>query len=462
MTDASPKRAVLAALSHEPNFSGLLRLPSPEIRAGCNFLRWLDQSGLTLTFLWQLEKHGATSRISRTWRDELGDRQTRNFERSRDMLNEVQRIDTSFRSFGVRAALLKGFSLCPDFCDHPCIRHQSDLDFLVDPASLQAAAEALRSCGYTAPHLNETGETCFVAPLQHIPSSRDDLYALQRHRQVDLHTSIWEPCPWLPIEVPQDRLAFARPQNTLGVDYLSLSLEDKFLVQVLHAFWHSFRSWIRLSWLLEIAKFIDNHREDLSLWKRIIQRAGSSALTKSIFGFVLGLGSRLFGRPAPSALTAWTATAMTPSLRAWLDYFAIDWAISDWPGSLNNLFLAAEFIADPDLRAQYWRSRLLPRKSHSSIGSVATVGTHEFLRLQAARLSYVAHRAAVHLKDIAALPWQQLRWRRALESSRRPGLNQTAEWHVHEGGVSYGNHTHDRLGNGPRRLTKATAADRSH
>jgi Uncharacterised nucleotidyltransferase len=422
MTNASPKRAVLAALSHEPEFSGLLCLPSLETRAGFNFLRWLDQSGLALAFLWQLEKHGASPRISRTWRDSLSERQTRNFERSRDMVNEVQRIDTAFRSFGVVAALLKGFSLYPDFCDHPSLRHQADLDFLVGPASLQAAAETLRSCGYTAPNLNEAGETCFVTPSQHIPSSRDDLYALQRRRQVDLHISIWEPCPWLPVEVPQDCLKFAGPQNTVGVDYLSLSLEDKFLVQVLHVFWHSFRSWIRLSWLLEIAKFIDNHRESFSLWNRIIQRAGPSNLTKSIFAFVLGLQRRLFGTPVPSALTAWTATAMTPSLSVWLDHFAIDWAISDWPGSLNNLFLTPEFIPDPELRVQYWRSRLLPRKSHSSIGSVATAGTLEFLQLQAARLSYVAHRAAVHLKDIVALPWQQFRWKRALESSRRPGF----------------------------------------
>jgi Uncharacterised nucleotidyltransferase len=410
--------------------------------------------------MWQLEKHGATPRMSRTWRDALSGRQTRNFERSRDMLNEVGRIDTAFRSFGVAAALLKGFSLCPDFGDHPSLRHQADLDFLIGPENLQPAAEALRSCGYTAPRLNETGETCFVTPSRHIPSSRDDLYTLQWHRQVDLHISIWEPCPWLAVEVPQNCLEFARPQNTLGVDYLSLSLADKFLVQVLHVFWHSFRSWIRLSWLLETATFIDNHHENLLLWNRIIQRAGSTNLTKSIFAFVLGLVSRLFNTPAPSCLTSWTATAMTPSLRAWLDNFAISWAISDWPGSLTNLFLTAEFIPDPDLRLQYWRSRLLPRKSHSSIGSVSTAGTREFLKLQAARLSYVTHRAAVHMKDIAALPWQQFRWKRALGSS--PGLNQTAEWHVHEGGVSYGNHTHDRLGNRSRRSTTPTASDRSH
>ncbi|MGB2633764.1 MAG: hypothetical protein WAM58_07495 [Candidatus Acidiferrum sp.] len=47
----------------------------------------------------------------------------------------------------------------------------------------------------------------------------------------------------------------------------------------------------------------------------------------------------------------------------------------------------------------------------------------KFFQLQAARVQYLARRAAVHFKDIAALPRQQLRWKRALESSRRLGID---------------------------------------
>jgi hypothetical protein len=119
--------------------------------------------------------------------------------------------------------------------------------------------------------------------------------------------------------------------------------------------------------------------------------------------------------------------AMTSSLRTWLDHFAYDWATSDWPGSLNNLFLTAEFVPDPRLRRQYWRSRLFPKKGQASLGGpAAATGAKQFLQLRAARLSYVAQRAALHLKDIAALPVQQMRWRRALGSSR--GANLDANW----------------------------------
>jgi Uncharacterised nucleotidyltransferase len=427
MTDARPKRAVLAAIGYEPEFSGLALLPRLEKQAGIDLLRWLDWSGLALSFFARLQRHRATGQLSEGWHRALGERLARNRERTEDVLEEAQRLNTAFRSYGVQAATIKGFSLCPDFCDHPSLRHQVDFDFLVAPTSVRAAADALRSSGYSTAHLNESGETCFLTPLHHIPSPHDDIYALQRQRQVDLHISIWEPCSWLPVEVPQDCLGHARPESNHGVEYLGLSLEDKFLLHVLHAFRHSFRSWMRVSWLLEIAYCVEKHRGDPSLWTRVIERAGPARLTKTIFAFVLGLLERLFGSPIPSPLRAWTAEARTLSLRTWLDHFAVDWAMSDWPGSLDNLFLTAEFIPDPKLRMQYWRSRLFPNKTAQvSLGPVAATSAKRFFQLQAARLGYVAYRAALHLKGIAALPGQQMRWRRALGLSR--GANFDANW----------------------------------
>jgi hypothetical protein len=108
---------------------------------------------------------------------------------------------------------------------------------------------------------------------------------------------------------------------------------------------------------------------------------------------------------------------MTPPLRAWLDHFALDWAISDWPGSLNNLFLTQEFIPDQKLRMNYWRSRLLPRKSQTSLGEVVAANAINSLQLEMARIRYLAYRGTVHLKDIALLPRQWIRWKRALRVS---------------------------------------------
>jgi hypothetical protein len=426
MTDSRPKRAALAAISRERDFSGLALFPSLQTQAGSDLLKWLDWSGLSLPFFARLRQNHATGLLSENWRRALNERRVRNTDRTRDMLEEARRLNAAFLSCGVAAATIKGFSLSPDFCDDPCDRHQVDFDFLVAPNDVRATAEALYSCGYSTTQVNESGETCFRTPSRHIPSPADDIYARQRQRQVDLHISIWEPCSWIPVDAPHDCLQHARPRSRHGLHYLGLALEDNFLLHVLHAFRHSLRSWMRLSWLLEIAHGLEKHRDDKALWDRMLLRAGSALLTKRIFGFVLGLVEHLFLTAIPTPFQLWTADAMTPSLRTWLDHFAVEWALADWPGNLNNLFLSAEFIPDPRLRMQYWRSRLFPNKTQASLGTVAAAKPTKFFQLQAARLRYVASRAVLHLKDIAALPQQQLRWRRALGSSR--GANFDANW----------------------------------
>jgi hypothetical protein len=164
------------------------------------------------------------------------------------------------------------------------------------------------------------------------------------------------------------------------------------------------------------------HRHDDPLWCRVIQRASEDRLTKCIFAFVLGLADRLFDCRVPSTLLSWSLRASSPSMRTWLDHFSLDWAISDWPGSLNNLFCAPEFIPDRRRRLLYLRSRLLPRKGQTSIGAVAASHGDSSWNVNSARLRYVAGRSAAHLKSLLCLPWQHLRWWRALMLARTQGM----------------------------------------
>lgn len=422
MSDSSLKRLVLAALRREPDTRDLVHLPPVHSKKGAELLRWLDQSGLSLSLLKPLEACECTSYRS-AWISTLRSRLLRNTERVRDMLIEFRRINHAFQVHGVKAAALKGITLVPDFCEDPGLRHQCDFDFLVAPKMVPTAAEALGDCGYFADHLNDSGETCFNTPLRHLPSAQDDIYTVQRHRQVDLHVSIWEQCPWFSLDFPTDCLKGAKWERYGDISYLGLTLEDKFLMQVYHSFRHCFRSWVRLSWIREIGYCLERYPENDDLWRRVITRSGISQFSKMVFAFVLGITNELFGSPIPAVLQAWTADAAPPSLRVWLDHFAVDWAIADWPGSLNNLFLARLFIPNRTRRVEYLKGRLLPNSSSASIGSVALRGGGMFLKLQIARLRYVTRRAAVHLKDIFRLPVQQVRWKRALQASRRSILD---------------------------------------
>ena len=419
MSNAVYKRAVLAALSFQPDFSALATFPPLESLNGQRLLRWLDSSGLSLALLRRLQTSEAAPSISAQWLDALAQRLARNVLRTRDMLAEFKRVNDALRAHAVAAVALKGFTLAPDFCEDLTLRHQTDFDFLIHEDSVERAAVALQRCGYSTSQLNKTAETCFLTPLRHIPSADDDLYSLQHHRQVDLHTSLFEQSPWIQIEVPLDCLQQAHVERVYGIEVLALSLADKFILQVFHAFKHAFRSWIRPSWLLEIGRCMELHQHDTALWTRVIERAGNTRLTKYIFAFVLELVTRMYRTPIPVQLRYWTRGVPSPAIHAWLDAFAVDWAISDWPGSLTNLFLAAEFIPDRKLRIRFLKSRMFPKKSHASVGVVSTAGRQMFLRLQAVRLSYIAQRTAAHLTDLARLPLQHLRWKRVLYASLR-------------------------------------------
>ena len=418
MRDGNAKRIVLRALKRNPDFGGLASLPSLGSKQGGRLLQWLDQSGLALGLLKCVNDHAAAVCLCNEWRDVLEARKKRNAARLQDMLEEFQRLNDAFRSRGIMAVTLKGFSLVPDFCEDPSLRHQTDFDFLVRPGDVDAAAAVLGSCGYSTAQLSYSGESCFTTPLHHVPSRADDIYAIQHHRQVDLHVSLTESSPWFQLEFSQLATQAAVPMSVAGISFDGLSLETRFLVQVLHAFRHSFRSWIRLSWLMEIGHCMELHHDGSDLWARLVERAGDSLPIKRIFTFILSLTHRLFESRVPPAIGNWAAETMTPSLRAWLDRFSEDWALADWPGSLSNLFLASDFIAGAMLRREYLLSRLIPKRERLTIEVPAGDQPERPIAWQIQRWRYVAHRTGVHLGDLIRLPLERWRWQRALGSAR--------------------------------------------
>ena len=140
---------------------------------------------------------------------------------------------------------------------------------------------------------------------------------------------------------------------------------------------------------------------------------------KSAFAFVLGLAERVFHRPLPGRMRAWMSEALRGPLEVWLDNFGCEWALSDWPGSLSNVLIASELIGDSGMQGTYWRSRIWPRNAQTSIGDVECADSSMRLKLQLARMGYVAQRALLHVRDLCRLPVEQRRWTHALEASGR-------------------------------------------
>ena len=106
MSSVDCKRAVLAALSFQADFSGLAAFPPLESANGQHLLRWLDQSGLSLVLLRRLQTSKVTPPVSAEWRQGLAQRLARNVLRLRDMLAEFNRVNDAFRAHDVTAVAL--------------------------------------------------------------------------------------------------------------------------------------------------------------------------------------------------------------------------------------------------------------------------------------------------------------------------------------------------------------------
>ena len=125
----------------------------------------LDQTGLAGYLLHHLIEHNLYSLLTPQLQDELDGRLQENRARSDDMFQEFARVITAFERAQVNYAVMKGFSLIPDYTPAICLRHHNDLDIQIDAASMQAADRALQNLGYGLESQHPSGETKFERQL---------------------------------------------------------------------------------------------------------------------------------------------------------------------------------------------------------------------------------------------------------------------------------------------------------
>jgi hypothetical protein len=416
MRDRQLRAILVSALRSAPDVSDLqvLRFArSPQLRG---LLRWLDQSGLALYLLNHLQQHGVVRHIPVEFREALERRLKANRERTVEMLQEFGRIVESFQANGVRFCALKGFTLIPEFCPTPHLRHQTDFDFLVAPESVEPAGRALAYFGYARQESQQTDEVTFATPLDHLPSSSDDIYAVPRHREIDFLTTMRQVAHGVSINAPSDYLDRIQSQNLEGISFPTLLTEDMFCVQVMHTFKHLLGSWVRLSWLLEISSFIDRHGNDTNLWQAIIGRMGRDLNARNAAGLILCLANRVFPCSIPPLVADWCLRPLSPRIQTWVAQFGMKVALSDLEGAKVTLFVHREFVDDPDSWNSYVRSRIFPVGRRSSIGKVTTTGHRARMKVRASQWLHVMRRSVFHARQFVSLPVDALRWRYALRS----------------------------------------------
>jgi hypothetical protein len=357
-----------------------------------HILQWLNDAGLAFYFLQRLKDEHASGSVPPSVLSRL----ERNFACNRLRIEEMARrfdaINRKLGDAGVPYTVIKGFSLVPQFCPGASLRHQADLDYLVDEQFLPAACRVLTGIGYQPQVSRSSQESIFVSSGK-TPSRNEGQDSPHAPHAVELHTEIWDDDMHGVHGIPKlFSVRQARTKQWNGLPFPAQVDEDAFLLQVLHACHHIFTQWIRVSSLLEIGYFLHRRASDLELWSGIEQKAGDSAVLREFVVIVTEMAARLFAAPIPKVVQGW-GREIRPEPRTWIDNYARDWALGGLP--------VYEFNALP-------RSKLALFLHHQYR---STSRAREFQPHNRSSFSRL-RRIASSLRDNPALVWNADWWRR--------------------------------------------------
>lgn len=348
------------------HLSDLYRASRPEAE---KLLQWLDDSGLAFYFLQKVRDTNATDLVPSCMLSRLETNFTANQRRTDHLSQRFDLINRRFHNAGVRYAVLKGFSLVPQFCPRAALRHQSDFDYLVDEESLPIAQRVLVDAGYRLKPPTSSQEYIFLPPEIGEPSrSAERCYAPEPHA-VELHLDLWDNDQRLPMIGKLFSVERVTTHEWNGLEFPVLTDEDAFLVQVLHAFRHLFTYWIRTSCLLEISYFLNCRASDTALWSKVDQRVGDSLVLREFVVIIAELVARLFAVPIPPLVRVW-GESIRPATRVWIENYARHYAFCDlpvyqlslFPRSKLILFLLQQYEDGSDKKHSVRRQLLVPSR----------------------------------------------------------------------------------------------------
>jgi Uncharacterised nucleotidyltransferase len=306
-------------------------------------IRWMDDAGLALYFLEKLKDAKATGVIPSSILSRLEENFASNQKRTAAMSERFNSLNRQFTNAGVRYAVVKGFSLVPQFCQRASLRHQSDFDYLVTPQSLQPAREILLKAGYVAKESRSCEESIFISAGAEAPFQDARQYSAHAPHAVELHVDMWDSQLH---RLPQLRGLFSpervRTQQWNDFTFPALDEADAFLLQIVHASHHLFTQWIRMSCLLEIGFFLNSRASDRAFWNQVEKRVGDNLVLCEFVVIVTELAAGLFGAPVPEAVGIWAREVRIGS-RVWMENYARHWVFSDVPVYRFNMFPKSKF-----------------------------------------------------------------------------------------------------------------------
>ena len=371
---------------------------------------WLDASGVALYFLDRLRSLTAEDAIPNSVLTQLEQRHADNEQRTTVLFEEFARINTAFRTAGIKYANLKGFTLVPGYCPDPSLRCQMDFDFLMGERHAQQCRDLLVSLGYSLMASNAQVME-FKSHAGSVPHVKD-LYKAKPQHSVEVHL-----CDDSRFEFQSGLLENSVAVTVDGAAYPALAAEDMFLSQASHIFRHIRSEWTRVSWLLELRNFVLSRREDAAFWREVRARATEAPGAAIAIGAALSLAEKAFGNFVPDELRDWTVATLPALVARWITRFGDEVLLADFPGSKLYLILERE-LDDSQQTSKKIRRRLLPLRGPARVTTAAAVGVGERFKALGFQWRYFFFRLRFHVAQAPRYLWEAWLWNGLSHSSR--------------------------------------------
>ncbi len=412
--------SIVDLLAGSPDFSCSRQFSRFGLRDWEISMFWLDASGLALLVEDRIRRDGLSGFIPEKILARLQAAARNNRGRTEAMLAEFARLCSALETAEITFAVLKGFSLVPDYCRTPTLRLQIDLDFLISPEQIDPVSAVMTSLGYEL--VSRLPFEVRFASGSRLPRPHADLYLPPASFVVEFHFGLVDR-PEFSAPMPHDALQRRCWSEQLGIRFPTLAKDDQFLHHSLHAFQDVFMFSLRVSSLFETATFLRISQFDDVFWQDVERRVlqWDSRIGDKL-GLILALAVEVCGAKIPRKLSAWTVERCSPRILLWVRRYGRRWCLHQFPGSKLSILLASEFM-DRRTCLRFARNSLAPRFLDDRGGRQTS------RKAQHRSWSYTISRAVFHLREAIRLAIEYPAWLWARRAhplppvTRRPSSN---------------------------------------
>ena len=334
--------------------------------------------------------------------------------RHRRILDAYQELAHVLSSKGIDFMVLKGLTQWPNYCDDLRHRPQYDLDLYCSPDAIQPALEAVQSLGYEPFGRKAKTASDHLPPLIRKTGWRPDgdYYDPEMPLTIELHFRFWdEATERFGVDSAADFWERRARREIQGLSVPSLNRFDGLSYTTWHLVRHLVRGDVRAYHVYELAHFLQQTAEDHTFWRNWRERK-SSTLVEAI---AFRLAVDWFECPAHPVVQE-LCQALPASVRRWFDLFAFSPLKALERPNKDELFLHCCLVNGWPARLQIAKKRLFPVRFNPVIVDAHVPAPDWRLRLKRRVLGtwFMARRAFHHVRTLAPVMWNGVRWRRAL------------------------------------------------